>query len=79
MRGLHSGGRIVTRAEWGARPPLEESALLPDLLPMLFLHHSAMTECEDPPSCEERQSQASGQGGHLSLYHKDTGRGKKCP
>ena len=52
MRGLHSGGRIVTRAEWGARPPLEESALLPDLLPMLFLHHSAMTECRDQAGCE---------------------------
>ena len=44
--------RIISREEWGARPPVEESSHLPDLLAMLFLHHSAMTECEDQASCE---------------------------
>ena len=44
--------RIISREEWGARPPVEESSRLPDLLPMVFLHHSAMAECEDRPSCD---------------------------
>eukprot|EP00090_Calanus_glacialis_P002481 TRINITY_DN11865_c0_g1_i3.p1 TRINITY_DN11865_c0_g1~~TRINITY_DN11865_c0_g1_i3.p1 ORF type:complete len:113 (-),score=23.61 TRINITY_DN11865_c0_g1_i3:296-634(-) len=45
--------RIISRAEWGARPPTEESSHLPDLLPMLFVHHSAMAECEDQESCSK--------------------------
>ena len=44
--------RIISREEWGARPPVEESSQLPDLLAMVFLHHSAMAECEDRASCE---------------------------
>merc|ERR1711970_439144 len=42
---------IISREEWGARPPVEESNRLPDNLPMLFVHHSAMTECSDRASC----------------------------
>jgi len=45
--------KIITRGEWGARPPVEESSLVPDLLPMLFVHHSAMRECEDQESCSQ--------------------------
>eukprot|EP00092_Neocalanus_flemingeri_P061425 GFUD01073838.1.p1 GENE.GFUD01073838.1~~GFUD01073838.1.p1 ORF type:complete len:209 (+),score=54.63 GFUD01073838.1:58-684(+) len=45
--------RIISRAEWGARPPTEESSHLPDLLPMLFVHHSAMAECEDQEACSQ--------------------------
>merc|ERR1719244_2165717 len=41
---------ILSRADWGARPPTEQSNHLPDLLPMVFVHHSAMDECENSSS-----------------------------
>ena len=44
---------ILSRAEWGARPPTEQSNHLPDLLPMVFVHHSAMVECEDRETCSQ--------------------------
>ena len=45
--------RLVTRSEWGARNPVEESDSLPDLLPMMFVHHSSMEECWDLESCSQ--------------------------
>ena len=47
------GIEIVSRDAWGARPPTEPSADLPDNLPMLFVHHSAMSECSDFESCSQ--------------------------
>merc|ERR1712080_792830 len=46
-------GEIVTRQAWGGRPSVEESNSLPDNLPMLFVHHSAMQECGDRESCSK--------------------------
>merc|ERR1719244_1940521 len=44
---------ILSRADWGARPPTEQSNHLPDLLPMVFVHHSAMGECENRDSSRQ--------------------------
>ena len=53
VAGVRLCPRLVTRSEWGARNPVEESDSLPDLLPMIFVHHSSMEECWDLESCSQ--------------------------
>ena len=40
--------RVVSRAEWGARPPAHQSDPLPDLLPMVFVHHRSVLQSSPP-------------------------------
>ncbi|XP_023321631.1 peptidoglycan-recognition protein SC2 [Eurytemora carolleeae] len=45
--------KIYSRDEWGARPPVQESDRTEDLLPYVFVHHSAMDECDSVESCSQ--------------------------
>jgi len=52
----HKGAcpRIYSREEWGAREPVQESASIPDSLPYVFVHHTAMGECNNFDTCMQR-------------------------
>ena len=43
--------RIVTRAEWGARPPTHTIGNMPATPIYVFIHHGTGGECFDKASC----------------------------
>uniref|UniRef100_T1J7Z8 Peptidoglycan-recognition protein n=1 Tax=Strigamia maritima TaxID=126957 RepID=T1J7Z8_STRMM len=46
-----TGVTFVTRKEWNARPPKESYQYINESVPYAFIHHTAMTECNDFESC----------------------------
>lgn len=60
--------QLVTREEWGARPP-EEIEYIDGIVNMTFVHHTAGSACFDEESCKARvrgiqNSHMDGNGKH---------------
>ncbi|KAH6925872.1 hypothetical protein HPB50_011491 [Hyalomma asiaticum] len=60
-----SGIRFVSRYEWGARQPKNQSRLKVQPVPRFFVHHTEGPECFDYWSCSERMR-------HWQNFHMDT-------
>lgn len=60
-----SGIRFLSRYEWGARQPKNQSRLKVQPVPRFFVHHTEGPECFDYWSCSERMR-------HWQNFHMDT-------
>jgi len=60
---------IVSRAEWGARPPTSTSNIAHPI-PMVFVHHTETGACNTQASCEAIVRS-------IQDYHMDSN-GKSC-
>ncbi|XP_076461093.1 peptidoglycan-recognition protein SC2-like isoform X2 [Babylonia areolata] len=46
--------RIITRAEWGARPPANHIGDMPNVPVYVFIHHGDSSPCFDENSCKSK-------------------------